>query len=139
MCTNTNICSKGYGIVYSNPRGSGGYGLIFWEEISTISTGPASDTLTALDKTVQEGCRSIYSLVVLMQVTWPHGLSVMSIASKQHVRNEVFMIWILGEGNAWRLVPNYFGYPHKRDLHVNLYKLRSKYCATPFLSFFSWR
>jgi hypothetical protein len=24
-----------------------------------ISTGPASDTLTALDKTVQEGCRSI--------------------------------------------------------------------------------
>jgi dipeptidyl aminopeptidase/acylaminoacyl peptidase len=22
------FCSKGYGIVYSNPRGSGGYGLI---------------------------------------------------------------------------------------------------------------
>jgi hypothetical protein len=46
-------------------------------------------------------------LVILL-----HGLLAMTIVSKLHVRNVEFMtLTFFGEGNAWRLVPNYFGYP----------------------------
>ena len=48
-------CSKGYGVVYCNPRGSGGYGLDFLRaNINDWGTGPTSDVLTALDKTVEK-------------------------------------------------------------------------------------
>lgn len=50
------FCAKGYGVVYSNPRGSGGYTESFLRaNINDWSKGPASDVLTALDKTVAEG------------------------------------------------------------------------------------
>ncbi|HEU5166528.1 MAG TPA: prolyl oligopeptidase family serine peptidase, partial [Chitinophagaceae bacterium] len=50
------FCSKGYGVVYCNPRGSGGYGEKFLRgNIKDWGAGPTSDVLTALDKTVAEG------------------------------------------------------------------------------------
>jgi dipeptidyl aminopeptidase/acylaminoacyl peptidase len=87
------FCSKGYGIVYSNPRGSGGYGLIL-RGISTIGAQVRQVMLTALDKTTtKKAIRLSYSL--------PGGsyagyLTAWIISHdnrfKQHVRNEVFMI-----------------------------------------------
>ena len=59
------FCSKGYGVVYCNPRGSGGYGLSFLRDnINDWGTGPAKDVLTALDKTVAEGWADTSKLVV---------------------------------------------------------------------------
>ncbi|MBD0378122.1 MAG: S9 family peptidase, partial [Flavisolibacter sp.] len=50
------FCSRGYGVVYSNPRGSGGYGEQFLRaNVKDWGNGPTSDVLTALDKTVAEG------------------------------------------------------------------------------------
>jgi hypothetical protein len=47
-------------------------------------------------------------LVILL-----HGLLAMTIVSKLHVRNVEFMtLTLFGEGNAWRLVPNYFEATH---------------------------
>src|ERR1041385_7462777 len=41
------FCSEGYGVVYCNPRGSGGYGLDFLRaNINDWGTGPTSDVLT---------------------------------------------------------------------------------------------
>ncbi|MES1221921.1 MAG: prolyl oligopeptidase family serine peptidase, partial [Bacteroidota bacterium] len=59
------FCSKGYGVVYCNPRGSGGYGLDFLRaNINDWGKGPTSDVLTALDKTVAEGWADTSKLVV---------------------------------------------------------------------------
>jgi dipeptidyl aminopeptidase/acylaminoacyl peptidase len=49
------FCSKGYGVLYSNPRGSGGYRLILRGNINDWGKDLLSDVLTALDKTVDEG------------------------------------------------------------------------------------
>jgi dipeptidyl aminopeptidase/acylaminoacyl peptidase len=49
------FCSQGYGVVYSNPRGSGGYGQQFLQaNINDWGTGPSSDVLTALDKALHK-------------------------------------------------------------------------------------
>jgi dipeptidyl aminopeptidase/acylaminoacyl peptidase len=59
------FCSKGYGVVYCNPRGSGGYGLDFLRgNVNDWGTGPTSDVLTALDKTVAEGWADTSRLIV---------------------------------------------------------------------------
>jgi hypothetical protein len=47
-----------------------------------------------------------------MLVILPHGLLAMTIVSKLHVQRGVYDLnTFFGEGNAWRLVPNYFGLP----------------------------
>ena len=47
------FCSKGYGVVYCNPRGSGGYGFDFLRaNINNWGEGPTSDVLTVLDNTI---------------------------------------------------------------------------------------
>ena len=59
------FCSKGYGVVYCNPRGSGGYGLNFLKgNLNDWGKGPTSDVLTALDKAVAEGWADTSKLVV---------------------------------------------------------------------------
>jgi dipeptidyl aminopeptidase/acylaminoacyl peptidase len=59
------FCSRGYGVVYCNPRGSGGYGLDFLRgNVEDWGTGPASDVLAVLDKTVGEGWADMAKLVV---------------------------------------------------------------------------
>src|SRR5690606_12833168 len=46
------FAAQGYGIVYSNPRGSGGYGVEFLQgNYRDWGVGPANDVLTSLDKT----------------------------------------------------------------------------------------
>lgn len=113
------FCSKGYGVVYCNPRGSGGYGLDFLRgNINDWGTGPTSDVLTALDKTIAaENWADTSKLLVTggsyagYLVAWiiAHDHRFKAACSQRGVYD---LATFFGEGNAWRLVPNYFGgYP----------------------------
>ena len=112
------FCSKGYGVVYCNPRGSGGYGLDFLRaNVEDWGTGPTSDVLTVLDKTVAEGWADTSRLVVSggsyagYLVAWivGHDHRFKAACAQRGVYD---LATFFGEGNAWRLVPNYFGgYP----------------------------
>ncbi len=112
------FCSKGYGVVYCNPRGSGGYGLDFLRaNINDWGAGPTNDVLNALDKTVAEGWTDTSKLLVTggsyagYLVAWiiAHDNRFAAACSQRGVYD---LTTFFGEGNAWRLVPNYFGgYP----------------------------
>jgi len=112
------FCSRGYGVVYCNPRGSGGYGLEFLRaNIEDWGTGPTSDVLTVLDKAVAEGWADTSRLVVSggsyagYLTAWivGHDHRFKAACAQRGVYD---LATFFGEGNAWRLVPNYFGgYP----------------------------
>ncbi|HMR93428.1 MAG TPA: S9 family peptidase [Chitinophagaceae bacterium] len=112
------FCSKGYGVVYSNPRGSGGYGEAFLRaNVNDWGAGPTSDVLTALDKTVAAGWADTAKLFVTggsyagYLVSWiiAHDKRFRAACAQRGVYD---LTTFFGEGNAWRLVPNYFGgYP----------------------------
>jgi dipeptidyl aminopeptidase/acylaminoacyl peptidase len=112
------FCSHGYGVVYCNPRGSGGYGLDFLRaNVENWGTGPTGDVLTALDRTVGEGWADTSKLVVSggsyagYLVAWivGHDHRFKAACAQRGVYD---LATFFGEGNAWRLVPNYFGgYP----------------------------
>jgi dipeptidyl aminopeptidase/acylaminoacyl peptidase len=112
------FCGKGYGVVYSNPRGSGGYGEQFLKaNVADWGAGPTSDVLTALDKTVAEGWADTSKLLVTggsyagYLVAWiiAHDHRFKAACSQRGVYD---LATFFGEGNAWRLVPRYFGgYP----------------------------
>ena len=120
-------CSKGYGVVYCNPRGSGGYGLDFLRaNVNDWGTGPTSDVLTALDKATAEGWADTSRLVVTggsyagYLVAWiiAHDHRFKAACSQRGVYD---LATFFGEGNAWRLVPNYFGgYPWEAAAKANL-------------------
>jgi len=121
------FCSKGYGVVYCNPRGSGGYGVDFLRaNMNDWGKGPASDVLTALDKTVAEGWADTSRLLVTggsyagYLVAWiiAHDKRFKAACSQRGVYD---LLTFFGEGNAWRLVPNYFGgYPWQPGVKVVL-------------------
>lgn len=121
------FCSKGYGVVYCNPRGSGGYGFDFLRaNVNDWGTGPASDVLTTLDKAVAEGWADTSRLVVTggsyagYLVAWiiSHDHRFKAACSQRGVYD---LATFFGEGNAWRLVPNYFGgYPWEVEPKANL-------------------
>ncbi len=121
------FCGKGYGVVYCNPRGSGGYGLEFLKaNINDWGTGPTSDVLTALDKTVAEGWADTSKLVVSggsyagYLVAWiiAHDHRFKAACSQRGVYD---LATFFGEGNAWRLLPIYFGgYPWEQKVKAIL-------------------
>jgi len=112
------FAAQGYGVVYSNPRGSGGYGQDFLRgNVKDWGAGPSSDVLTALDKTVAEGWADPAKLTITggsyagYLVAWiiSHDQRFKAACSQRGVYD---LATFFGEGNAWRLVPNYFGgYP----------------------------
>lgn len=112
------FCSKGYGVVYCNPRGSGGYGEKFMRaNIKDWGNGPAADVLTSLDKAVAEGWADTSKLLITggsyagYLTAWiiAHDHRFKAACSQRGVYD---LATFFGEGNAWRLVPNYFGgYP----------------------------
>ena len=112
------FCSKGYGVVYCNPRGSSGYGLDFLRaNVNDWGAGPTSDVLTSLNKAIAEGWADTSKLLITggsyagYLVAWiiAHDQRFKAACAQRGVYDlETFF----GEGNAWRLVPNYFGgYP----------------------------
>jgi dipeptidyl aminopeptidase/acylaminoacyl peptidase len=117
------FCSQGYGVVYCNPRGSGGYGLDFLRaNINDWGTGPTSDVLTSLDKAVSENWIDTSKMVVSggsyagYLVAWiiSHDKRFKAASSQRGVYD---LATFFGEGNAWRLVPNYFGgYPWQPEV-----------------------
>ena len=85
--------------------------------IKDWGAGPTSDVLTALDKTVAEGWADTSKLLVTggsyagYLVAWiiAHDHRFKAACSQRGVYD---LSTFFGEGNAWRLVPNYFGgYP----------------------------
>ena len=117
------FCARGYGVVYCNPRGSGGYGKDFLRgNINDWGNGPTADVLTALDKTVAEGWADTSKLIVTggsyagYLVAWiiAHDQRFKAACSQRGVYD---LSTFFGEGNAWRLVPNYFGgYPWQKSV-----------------------
>ncbi len=113
------FCSRGYGVVYCNPRGSGGYGLDFLRgNINDWGTGPTSDVLTALDKTIASEKWADTSKLLITGGSYAGYLVAWIIAHDHRFkaacsqRGVYDLATFFGEGNAWRLVPNYFGgYP----------------------------
>lgn len=117
------FCSKGYGVVYCNPRGSGGYGVDFLRaNIKDWGAGPTRDVLTALDKAVAEGWADTSKLMVTggsyagYLVAWilGHDQRFKAACAQRGVYD---LATFFGEGNAWRLVPFYFGgYPSQKEV-----------------------
>ncbi|HQD09140.1 MAG TPA: S9 family peptidase [Flavihumibacter sp.] len=112
------FAGKGYGVVYSNPRGSGGYGLEFLRaNVNDWGKGPMEDVLHALDETVAAGWADSSKLFLtggsyagyLGAYILGHDHRFAAACSQRGVYD---LRTFFGEGNAWRLVPNYFGgYP----------------------------
>jgi dipeptidyl aminopeptidase/acylaminoacyl peptidase len=111
-------CAKGYAVVYGNPRGSGGYGLEFLSaNMNDWAAGPASDVLTYLNKAGEGGFIDTSRLAITggsyggYLVSWiiSHDQRFKAACSQRGVYD---FGTFFGEGNAWRLVPDYFGgYP----------------------------
>jgi dipeptidyl aminopeptidase/acylaminoacyl peptidase len=112
------FCAQGYGVVYSNPRGSGGYGIDFLKaNYQDWGTGPSEDVLAALDGTLAEGWGDKDKTVVTggsyagYLTGWLVG-HTKRFAAASSQRGVYDLNTFFGEGNAWVLVPMYFGgYP----------------------------
>lgn len=111
------FCSQGYGIVYTNPRGSGGYGLDFQRaNIKDWGTGPAEDVLAAATDAAKLNWVDTARQVITggsyagYLTAWIVGHDNRFKAAFAQ-RGVYDLTTFLGEGNAWRLIPSYFDYP----------------------------
>lgn len=118
-------CAKGYTVVYANPRGSGGYGEAFLRgNINDWGQGPMSDVLTALDKSAAEFDWIDKNQLAVTGGSYAGYLIAYILGHDQRFkvactqRGVYDLRTFFGEGNAWRLVPNYFGgYPWEPDTY----------------------
>lgn len=112
------MAAKGYGIVYANPRGSGGYGKAFQKgNFQDWGDGPSADVLGSLDAAGNQYSWIDQDQLFLTGGSYAGYLTAW-IVSHDHRFKAAFsqrgvyeLTFFLGEGNAWRLVPNHFGYP----------------------------
>ena len=117
------MCSQGYGVVYANPRGSGGYGLNFQRaNIKDWGTGPAEDVLAAATDAAKEAWVDT-SRQVITGGSYAGYLTAWIVGHDNRFkaafaqRGVYDLTTFMGEGNAWRLVPGYFGgYPWQADV-----------------------
>lgn len=109
------LAARGYGIVYANPRGSGGYGREFrranyrdWGE------GPTGDVLAAASEAADEPWADpdrqgvtggSYAGYLTAWIVGHDDRFEAAVAQRGVYDLGTF----LGEGNAWRLVPWHFG------------------------------
>lgn len=116
------MCSQGYGVVYANPRGSGGYGLKFQQaNVKDWGTGPAEDVLAAVTDAAKEAWVDT-SRQVITGGSYAGYLTAWIVGHDNRFkaafaqRGVYDLTTFMGEGNAWRLVLNYFGgYPWQPD------------------------
>jgi len=123
------FCAKGYGVVYSNPRGSGGYGIDFTKaNYQDWGDGPTEDVLAALDGALAEGWGDSKQTVATggsyagYLTGWlaGHTKRFAAISSQRGVYD---LTTFFGEANAWVLVPIYFGgYPWDENIKPVLAK-----------------
>jgi dipeptidyl aminopeptidase/acylaminoacyl peptidase len=120
------FCSQGYGVVYPNQRGSGGYGKSFqFSNYQDWGQGPAEDALAACQNAAQENWVDT-SRLVITGGSYAGYLTAWIIA-KDHRFKAAFaqrgvydLSTFMGEGNAWRLVPNYFGLPWEPEADTKI-------------------
>jgi dipeptidyl aminopeptidase/acylaminoacyl peptidase len=112
------FCSQGYGVVYANPRGSGGYGKDFqFSNFQDWGNGPTEDVLAAATDAAKESWVDT-SRQVITGGSYAGYLTAWIISHDNRFkaafaqRGVYDLTTFMGEGNAWRLTPNYFGgYP----------------------------
>lgn len=117
------FASRGYGIVFSNPRGSGGYGRDFRRaNYRDWGAGPAGDVLAVASEAVREPWLDPDRQVVTGG-SYAGYLTAWIIGHDHRFKAAVAQRGVydlgtfLGEGNAWRLVPTHFGgFPWDRDV-----------------------
>jgi len=104
------LCSWGYGVVFCNPRGSGGYGYGFQKaNHQNWGAGPAGDVLAAVDRAIQQPWVDREKLVVTGG-SYAGYLTTWIIANDHRFKAAVAQRGVydfttfFGEGNAWRLV-----------------------------------
>jgi dipeptidyl aminopeptidase/acylaminoacyl peptidase len=115
--------SRGYGIVFCNPRGSAGYGAAFQHEsYQNWGPGPSRDVLAATDAAAQNGW-SDPTREVITGGSYGGYLTVWTISQDHRFkaaaaeRGVYELSLFFGEGNAWRLVPYQFGgYPWQPEI-----------------------
>ncbi len=115
--------SWGYGLVYCNPRGSGGYGDKFKKgNFKDWGTGPAGDILSSLDEAMKKHAWIDKDQLFVeggsyagYMVAWIVGHDNRFKAANAQ-RGVYELTTFMGEGNAWSLVPDHFGgYPWQKE------------------------
>lgn len=112
------FAARGYGVVFGNPRGSGGYGYAFQHaNYQDWGTGPAGDVLAIADTAAtlpwvdpdrQVVTGGSYAGYLTAWIVAHDDRFQAAVAQRGVYDLDTF----LGEGNAWRLVPAHFGgYP----------------------------
>jgi dipeptidyl aminopeptidase/acylaminoacyl peptidase len=112
------FAARGYALVFSNPRGSSGYGFAFQRaNYQDWGTGPAADILAAADVASRQAHVDPRRQVITggsyggYMVAWIVGHDPRFAAAVAQ-RGVYDLVTFFGEGNAWRLVPRAFGgYP----------------------------
>ena len=111
------FCAQGYGVVYPNQRGSGGYGKDFqFSNYRDWGAGPQEDALAACADAAKETWVDTARQVITggsyagYLTAWIVGHDNRFKAAFAQ-RGVYDLTTFMGEGNAWRLVPNYFGLP----------------------------
>jgi dipeptidyl aminopeptidase/acylaminoacyl peptidase len=115
--------SWGYGVVYCNPRGSGGYGDKYKKgNFKDWGTSPAGDILGALEDAMKNNGWIDKDQLFIEGGSYAGYMTAWIIAHDNRFkaanaqRGVYELTTFLGEGNAWRLVPNDFGgYPWDKE------------------------
>jgi dipeptidyl aminopeptidase/acylaminoacyl peptidase len=112
------LCSWGYGVVYANPRGSGGYGYEFQRaNFQDWGEGPAGDLLAVVDQVALQEWVDVERLVVTGG-SYAGYLTAWIVAHDHRFKAAVAQRGVydlgtfFGESNSWRLVEwTMGGYP----------------------------
>jgi dipeptidyl aminopeptidase/acylaminoacyl peptidase len=119
--------ARGYAIVFSNPRGSGGYGRDFQRaNFRDWGTGPASDVLATADFAAKENYID-KNRQVLTGGSYGGYLTAWIVGHDHRFKAAVAqrgvydLATFYGEGNAWFLLPLYWGgYPWQKEVRAVL-------------------
>lgn len=115
--------ARGYAVVFANPRGSGGYGKYFQRaNFKDWGIGPASDVLAAATFTAKEPWIDA-GRQVLTGGSYGGYLTAWIVGHDHRFKAAVAqrgvydLATFYGEGNAWFLVPLYWGgYPWQKEV-----------------------
>lgn len=118
------MAAQGFAVVYSNPRGSGGYGYDFKRaNYRDWGTGPMQDVLDATDRVLADNDDLDADRQVLTGGSYAGYLTAWMVSQTDRFQAAVAQRGVydlstfFGEGNAWRLVPSHFGgYPWEGEV-----------------------